>query len=117
MEAIGTLAAGLAHDFNNYLLVMDSSLAMLAEGGEAEEREELVEGGRMALSRCMELTRQLLAFARREPFRPESVDLTEVVVKFQDLLNRAVGRRAILRIDSVPGPCVRAWIRGTSNAC
>lgn len=104
MEAIGTLAAGLAHDFNNYLLVMDSSLAMLAEGGEPEEREELVEGGRMALSRCMELTRQLLAFARREPFRPESVDLTEVVVKFQDLLHRAVGRRAILRIESAPGP-------------
>jgi PAS domain S-box-containing protein len=105
MEAIGTLAAGLAHDFNNYLLVMDSSLSMLAEGGEEpEEREELIEGGRLALSRCMELTRQLLAFARREPFRPESVDLTEVVVKFQDLLNRAVGRRATLRIETAPGP-------------
>jgi len=105
MEAIGTLAAGLAHDFNNYLLVMDSSLSMLAEGGEEpEEREELIEGGRLALSRCMELTRQLLAFARREPFRPESVDLTEVVVKFQDLLNRAVGRRATLRIETASGP-------------
>jgi two-component system cell cycle sensor histidine kinase/response regulator CckA len=104
MEAIGTLAAGLAHDFNNYLLVMDSSLSMLAEGSEPDERDELIEGGRLALSRCMELTRQLLAFARREPFRPESVDLTEVVVKFQDLLNRAVGRRATLRIESVPGP-------------
>jgi two-component system cell cycle sensor histidine kinase/response regulator CckA len=100
MEAIGTLAAGLAHDFNNYLLVMDSSLSMLAEGSEEpEERDELIESGRLALSRCMELTRQLLAFARREPFRPESVDLTEVVVKFQDLLNRAVGRRATLRLE------------------
>jgi len=105
MEAIGTLAAGLAHDFNNYLLVMDSSLSMLAEGGEEpEERDELIEGGRLALSRCMELTRQLLAFARREPFRPESVDLNEVVVKFQDLLNRAVGRRGTLRIEASRGP-------------
>ena len=105
MEAIGTLAAGLAHDFNNYLLVMDSSLSMLAEGGdEPEERDELIEGGRLALSRCMELTRQLLAFARREPFRPESVDLNEVVVKFQDLLNRAVGRRGTLRIEASRGP-------------
>jgi PAS domain S-box-containing protein len=104
MEAIGTLAAGLAHDFNNYLLVMDSSLSMLAEGGEEpEERDELIEGGRLALSRCMELTRQLLAFARREPFRPESVDLNEVVVKFQELLNRAVGRRATLRIEASRG--------------
>ncbi|HEU4583015.1 MAG TPA: PAS domain-containing protein [Polyangiaceae bacterium] len=105
MEAIGTLAAGLAHDFNNYLLVMDSSLSMLAEGGEEPaERDELIEGGRLALSRCMELTRQLLAFARREPFRPESVDLNEVVVKFQDLLNRAVGRRATLRIEASRAP-------------
>ncbi len=105
MEAIGTLAAGLAHDFNNYLLVMDSSLSMLAEGGEEpEERDELIEGGRLALSRCMELTRQLLAFARREPFRPESVDLNDVVVKFQDLLNRAVGRRGTLRIEPSRGP-------------
>lgn len=102
MEAIGTLAAGLAHDFNNYLLVMDSSLSMLAEEEEPEEREELIEGGRQALSRCMELTRQLLAFARREPFRPESVELTEVVLKFQELLNRAVGRRAALRLEVRP---------------
>jgi PAS domain S-box-containing protein len=105
MEAIGTLAAGLAHDFNNYLLVMDSSLSMLAEGAEEpRERDELIEGGRLALSRCMELTRQLLAFARREPFRPESVDLNEVVVKFQELLNRAVGRRATLRIEASRRP-------------
>jgi PAS domain S-box-containing protein len=104
MEAIGTLAAGLAHDFNNYLLVMDSSLSMLAEEEEPEEREELIEGGRQALTRCMELTRQLLAFARREPFRPESVELTDVVLKFQDLLNRAVGRRATLRIETTAAP-------------
>jgi two-component system cell cycle sensor histidine kinase/response regulator CckA len=52
----------------------------------------------------MELTRQLLAFARREPFRPESVDLNDVVVKFQDLLNRAVGRRGTLRIEASRGP-------------
>jgi two-component system cell cycle sensor histidine kinase/response regulator CckA len=52
----------------------------------------------------MELTRQLLAFARREPFRPESADLAEVVFKFQDLLNRAVGRRAALRMEKAPAP-------------
>jgi two-component system cell cycle sensor histidine kinase/response regulator CckA len=104
MEAIGTLAAGLAHDFNNYLLVMDSSLSMLSDCDEPEEREELVEGGRLALSRCMELTRQLLVFARREPFRPESADLTEVVLRFHELLTRAVGRRATLRMEKAPGP-------------
>lgn len=98
MEAIGTLAAGIAHDFNNYLLVMDSSLSMIGDSTESE-REDLVDAGRLALSRCMELTRQLLAFARRHPFQPEAVDLTEVVGNFQELLNRAVGRRAVLRLE------------------
>lgn len=98
MEAVGTLAAGIAHDFNNYLMVMDSSLSMLDDSSESE-RQELIEAGRLALDRCMELTRQLLAFARREPFRPEVVELTEVVLQFQELLHRAVGRRATLRLD------------------
>jgi two-component system cell cycle sensor histidine kinase/response regulator CckA len=104
MEAIGTLAAGVAHDFNNYLLVMDSSLSMLTDSTDADEREELIDSGRLALSRCIELTRQLLAFARREPFRPEAVNLTSVVEKFHELLNRAVGRRALLSMQTLAGP-------------
>jgi two-component system cell cycle sensor histidine kinase/response regulator CckA len=83
---------------------MDSSLAMLAEGPDVEERDDLVDAGRLALRRCIELTRQLLAFARRQPFRPESVDLIEVVAQFRELLNRAVGRRATLSIDSDSKP-------------
>jgi PAS domain S-box-containing protein len=107
MEAIGTLAAGVAHDFNNYLMVLDQSLSMLADcdGG---DREDLVASGRLALSRSRDLTRQLLAFARRQPFSPESVDLAEVVRRFYDLLNRAVGRRAALRIERSVGPL---WCR------
>lgn len=102
MEAIGTLAAGVAHDFNNYLMVLDQSLSMLADC-DGREREELVASGRLALSRSRDLTRQLLAFARRQPFSPESVDLAEVVRKFYDLLNRVVGRRAALRIEGSMG--------------
>jgi two-component system cell cycle sensor histidine kinase/response regulator CckA len=107
METIGTLAAGVAHDFNNYLMVLDQSLSMLAdcEGG---DREDLVASGRLALSRSRDLTRQLLAFARRQPFSPESVDLAEVVRRFYDLLNRAVGRRAVLRIERSVAPL---WCR------
>jgi two-component system, cell cycle sensor histidine kinase and response regulator CckA len=107
MEAIGTLAAGVAHDFNNYLMVLDQSLSMLAdcEGG---DREDLVASGRLALSRSRDLTRQLLAFARRQPFSPESVDLADVVRRFYDLLNRAVGRRATLKIERSAAPL---WCR------
>jgi two-component system cell cycle sensor histidine kinase/response regulator CckA len=107
MEAIGTLAAGVAHDFNNYLMVLDQSLSMLADC-EGHDREELVASGRLALSRSRDLTRQLLAFARRQPFSPESVDLSEVVRKFYDLLNRAVGRRAALRMERSTTPL---WCR------
>jgi PAS domain S-box-containing protein len=109
MEAIGTLAAGVAHDFNNYLMVMDSSLSMLVDSSEGREREELIDSGRLALGRCIELTRQLLAFARREPLRPEVVDLTRVVEDFRELLNRAVGRRASLVMELSVG-CVRARV-------
>lgn len=107
MEAIGTLAAGVAHDFNNYLMVLDQSLSMLADcdGG---DREDLVASGRLALSRSRDLTRQLLAFARRQPFSPESVDLADVVRRFYDLLNRAVGRRAALCIERSAVPL---WCR------
>jgi two-component system cell cycle sensor histidine kinase/response regulator CckA len=102
MEAIGTLAAGVAHDFNNYLMVLDQSLSMLSDC-DGRDREELVASGRLALSRSRDLTRQLLAFARQQVFRPESVDLAEVVRKFYDLLNRVVGRRATLSIERSTG--------------
>lgn len=107
MEAIGQLAAGVAHDFNNYLMVLDQSLSMLADS-DGRDRDDLVASGRLALSRSRDLTRQLLAFARRQPFSPESVDLAEVVRRFYDLLNRAVGRRAALRIELGAG---QLWCR------
>jgi len=107
MEAIGTLAAGVAHDFNNYLMVLDQSLSMLADCDGAD-RDDLVASGRLALSRSRDLTRQLLAFARRQPFSPEAIELAEVVRRFYDLLNRAVGRRATLRIERSVEPL---WCR------
>jgi CheY-like chemotaxis protein len=107
MEAIGTLAAGVAHDFNNYLMVLDQSLSMLADC-DGSDRDDLVASGRLALSRSRDLTRQLLAFARRQPFSPESIDIAEVVRRFYDLLHRAVGRRAVLRIQRSIAPL---WCR------
>jgi PAS domain S-box-containing protein len=104
MEAIGTLAAGVAHDFNNYLMVLDQSLSMLVDT-EGAARHDLVASARLALSRSRDLTRQLLAFARRQAFSPELLDLAEVVRNFHELLSRAVGRRAALHIERGAGSC------------
>jgi signal transduction histidine kinase len=99
MEAVGMLAAGVAHDFNNYLMVVEASLSMMTGCVVGEETDELSGAGRMALDRFMDLTRQLLAFARRQPFRPDRVDLRQVLSGFRELLAGLVGRRAQMRVQ------------------
>lgn len=99
MEAVGMLAAGVAHDFNNYLMVVESSLSTLTGCVDEDDADELIGAGRMALDRCMDLTRQLLAFARRQPFRPDRVDLRQVLSGFRELLAGIVGRRAQMRVQ------------------
>ena len=101
LEAVGTLAAGVAHDFNNYLMVVSSALEQLGRA-DAFARERLVGNAQRAVTRCAELTRQLLGFARCQPFRPELVDLCAVVENMQDLFQQSLGRRAELRIQAPP---------------
>ena len=100
MEAIGTLAGGIAHDFNNLLqgvlgyasLAMDelpadhpvsSSLAQIQKAGE----------------RAASLTRQLLAFSRREEVKLEVLRLNDVVIEMAKMLTRLIGEHIRLRID------------------
>ncbi len=74
MEAIGQLAGGVAHDFNNMLTVILScveSLRMDAEAGQPAQAED-VDEIRAAADRAHDLTRQLLAFARRQVIQPRS---------------------------------------------
>jgi two-component system cell cycle sensor histidine kinase/response regulator CckA len=93
MEAVGQLAAGVAHDFNNLLTVIggNAQLARQAHrrGGEFEELllEEIIESS----SRATDLTRQLLAFTRRQVFQPRLVDLNRLVENQIALLARLLG--------------------------
>jgi PAS domain S-box-containing protein len=103
LEAVGTLAAGVAHDFNNYLMAVGSALEHLPRADE-QTRERLLTNARHAVSRCAELTRQLLGFARCQPFAPELVDVRSVVEGLHELFRQWVGRRAALRIQTDPGP-------------
>jgi PAS domain S-box-containing protein len=93
MEALGHLTGGLAHDFNNLLAIIIGNLDVLAElrPGDAEQTE-LVQGAISAALSGSELTKRLLAFARRQPLLPEQVDLNMLVEEISMLLKRTLGQ-------------------------
>ena len=98
MEAVGQLTGGIAHDFNNMLTVVIGNLDALARAlrgtGRNFGRAEMALTG--ALS-CAELTRRLLAFARRQPLQPSPVHLGQMCRNVAKLLGRTLGER--IRID------------------
>ena len=75
MEAMGQLTGGVAHDFNNLLTPIVGSLDMLVRRGIGSEREQrLIAGALQSAERAKTLVQRLLAFARRQPLQPVSVD-------------------------------------------
>ncbi|MGC4117220.1 MAG: PocR ligand-binding domain-containing protein [Myxococcales bacterium] len=103
MEAVGRLAGGVAHDFNNILTGM-SGYAELAQDGlppQSETYESLAEI-RRGIDRATELTRQLLAFSRRQTIQPTVVSLNEVIARSQRLLARIIGEDVELRFVTAP---------------
>ena len=80
MEAVGLLTGGLAHDFNNLLAVIIGNLDLLRETRPGRSADRGTGAGRVnAALRGADLTRRLLAFARRQPLKPERVDINEVI--------------------------------------
>ena len=107
MEAIGQLTGGVAHDFNNLLTVVISNLDLiLQDPSDAMRTERLAQGAQRAAERGARLTRQLLAFARRQPLRPELVELNPLIAGFQAVLRRACGDAVDLELHL--GNVVRA---------
>ena len=107
MEAVGQLTGGIAHDFNNMLTVVIGNLDALARAlrgtGRNFGRAEMALTG--ALS-CAELTRRLLAFARRQPLQPSPVHLGQMCRNVAKLLGRTLGER--IRIE-VKGSDAGLW--------
>jgi PAS domain S-box-containing protein len=91
MEAVGTLAGGVAHDFNNLLTAIKcNGEFLLAELGPSDpHREEVVEIAKAA-DRAAALTRQLLAFSRRQMLQPRVLDLNAVIGDMEKLLRRLI---------------------------
>ena len=99
IEAIGQLTGGIAHDFNNLLGVIIGNLDLLRDTrGDDEELNELSGDALDAALRGADLTRQLLAFARRQPLQPQSVDLVELVDATMRLLRRVLGENIDVRV-------------------
>ena len=92
MEAIGQLAGGIAHDFNNMLAAIKSySELVLSATAPDDQRHADVLEIRAAADRAAALTRQLLAFSRKQLLRPEAVDLNALVRNVAKLLGRVIG--------------------------
>jgi len=100
MEAVGQLTGGLAHDFNNLLAVIIGNLDIMTEStSSAPERAELSAAALEAALSGAELTRRLLAFARRQPLKPEEVDANELVSGITKLLTRTLGEDIKITLD------------------
>jgi PAS domain S-box-containing protein len=90
IEALGRLTGGVAHDFNNLLMVISGGLQLMERGIEGPKRQRMVDGMRQAVERGAGLCRQLLAFARRQPLRPEVLDISEHIGAMRELLERSL---------------------------
>jgi signal transduction histidine kinase len=100
MEAIGQLTGGVAHDFNNILTVITGCIEMLADA--VKNRPELAQMTDMinsAATRGADLTKHLLAFARRQPLQPRPTDVNLLVVDAARLLRPTLGEQ--IEIDSM----------------
>jgi len=92
METVGRLAGGVAHDFNNLLsIILGYSELMLASLGKGHPHHEMLTQIYQAGIRAQELTRQLLAFSRKQILEMKVVDVNGVVTGFEKLLRRLIG--------------------------
>ena len=106
MEAVGRLAGGVAHDFNNLLTaILGYSNLVLDELGPDHPSRPDVEQIQHAAESAASLTRQLLAFSRRQVLQPEILDLNLVVANIESLLRRLIGEQIQFVTDLAPSVC------------
>ncbi len=101
MEAVGQLTGGIAHDFNNLLTVIRSSVDLLRRPEISEQRQKrYIDAIADTADRAAKLTRQLLAFARRQALKPEVFNVLICVNGIADMLRTVIGARVELVIES-----------------
>jgi two-component system cell cycle sensor histidine kinase/response regulator CckA len=109
MEAVGQLAGGVAHDFNNLLTVISGfSELMLCSCNLNDMSQEFVKEILRAAERAASLTRQLLAFSRKQMLQPQVMDLNSLVAEAQKMLRRLIGED--VNLDASLDPDL-GWIK------
>lgn len=106
LEAIGRLAGGVAHDFNNLLMLISGYLGLLSESRLSLKQQDACKQALSATKRAAALTRQLLAFSRKQRDAPQITDLNEIVLNMQGMLRSLASDHIQLEIslDEKPVP-------------
>src|ERR1700729_2477642 len=92
MESLGQLTGGVAHDFNNLLMVILGNLELLRKRVPNEARiTRLIDGAMQGAERGATLTKRMLAFARRQELKPETLDVTRLFGSLEEMLRRTLG--------------------------
>lgn len=107
MEAVGQLTGGIAHDFNNLMVVVNGAIELVS----ASKHSKLAEVDRKFLSEAKDavvtgtvITRQLLAYVRKQPLKPVLTDITDLLMNTTPILERAVGDRIVLIVEPAEEP-------------
>ena len=99
MEAVGQLAGGVAHDFNNILTVIQGHASLLTQAKLDESSEKSAQQIAQAASRAAGLTRQLLTFSRRQLIQPKRLDMNKIVGNLTNMLGRLLGEDIALQLN------------------
>jgi PAS domain S-box-containing protein len=109
MESVGQLAAGIAHDFNNIMTVILGHGSLLSlEPGLGESAQESCQQVTAAAQRAADLTRQLLAFSRKQMMNRRTLDLNEIIANLTKMLARLLGEHIELKVVGTDLPAIKA---------
>ena len=106
LEAIGQLTGGVAHDFNNLLMIVSGTVQRLRRHVSGDKETQLLDTITTATQRGESLTRQLLAFSRRQMLQPCVIDLAERLPEIKDMLSRSLRGDIEIRVGVLRRQCL-----------